>query len=324
RGFFFRLPLTAYRLPLTVLFFCLPSSLPAQSISMSAIAPGTTAVLGTPLNLELQASYPEGFSLRLDTASARSDSFALLKLSSAGKRISAGTVTERMTLEVLPLDIGISTFPSLAWIAVPESAAMPASAVKAFSPPIPMEIAGVAPSGCGKEIKDIRPPVKPFQWPGLLAALLLAAVAVLALFIYRRHLKSSAAGSECRFDGRQPDAIALEALNELLASGAWDAGRFREFYEKLAEILRLYVEKSMGIPAPLMNTSDLARKLRKRGIKLSDIGNARSLLETCDLVKFAKLIPSDTEKDRDCSLLRKFVEATRPAQTAEKITDVRC
>jgi hypothetical protein len=298
-----------------ILLFLLCPSAPlfALSVSFSARPPAEKAILGTPLRLELEASYPEGFSLQLDTTSAQSDSFALLNISSEKKQAAGGRITEKMTLATLPLDMGISTFPSLAWTAVPESTVISTFSIKAFSPPIPMEISAAAVSGEDREIKDIRPPVRPFPWPLLLALLLLAGAAGFALSVWRRSQKTATITAHCPDDIRLPDIAALEDLSALIASGIWEEGRFREFYERLAEITRLYVEKSMGIPAPLMTTSDLIRQLRKTGRKLSGIGEAHSLLDACDMVKFAKLVPSTTEKERDCALLQKFVETTRPA-----------
>ena len=58
---------------------------------------------------------------------------------------------------------------------------------------------------------------------------------------------------------------------------------------ELADLLRRYVERRFGEPAPGYTTSELARHLTGRGdVAPEDVARLRAILDACDLTKFAR------------------------------------
>ncbi len=108
------------------------------------------------------------------------------------------------------------------------------------------------------------------------------------------------------------DTVALRRLQELLATGWVENGRLKEFYIGLSDALRSYIENGFHCPALERTTSELLRDLRKQGkLESPVILQIKDLLESCDLVKFAKLRPDAAEALKDHASAVQIVEKTR-------------
>ena len=109
-----------------------------------------------------------------------------------------------------------------------------------------------------------------------------------------------------------PDVLALEQLQDLLADGGPDPEQLKIFYSRLSDILRTYIEQGFHCPALERTTNELLRDVRKRAVFDSESLLAlKELLESGDLVKFAKFRPEVDEALRDHALAVKVVEKTR-------------
>ncbi len=83
----------------------------------------------------------------------------------------------------------------------------------------------------------------------------------------------------------------LRARSELRA-GRTGPG---EVPERVAAILRAFVERQHGLPAPKLTTTELAAGCEQAGWPTDRIGSLRELLGTCDRAKFAGEAPSQDE-----------------------------
>lgn len=108
------------------------------------------------------------------------------------------------------------------------------------------------------------------------------------------------------------DVRALRRLQELMATGWVEAGKIKEFYSGISDIVRGYLEDAFKTPALERTTVEILRQLRKR-TELTSVAQAevQQLLESCDLVKFAKFRPEADEALKDHASAVKLVEATR-------------
>jgi hypothetical protein len=111
------------------------------------------------------------------------------------------------------------------------------------------------------------------------------------------------------------DEEALSRLAALKNSGWIEAGKPKEFYSRLSEIVRAYLERGFRLPALERTTSELVRDLARRqdfdpGVKAS----FRTLFEACDLVKFAKFRPDAEEAMKDYAAALDLVQKTRPRE----------
>lgn len=110
-----------------------------------------------------------------------------------------------------------------------------------------------------------------------------------------------------------PHEWALLELDKLAASGLMEAGQYKEFAEKLTDIFRIYVEKRFRISAPERTTEEFIAEMRGRQEFTQDQkGLVGKLLVFCDMIKFAKYAPQPSEMSEGVTIVRGFVEQTRP------------
>ncbi|NOY60668.1 MAG: protein BatD, partial [Calditrichaeota bacterium] len=127
--------------------------------------------------------------------------------------------------------------------------------------PIKITVQSLNPDQAG-DIRDIKPPLEPAKQYGriiLLASIILAAL-LLALFIFY-YIKRRKAGKSLiprkEKPSRPAHEIALEALEKLVQSDLLAAGKVKEYYIELSDIIRQYIGNRFYIYAMEMTTSQL-------------------------------------------------------------------
>lgn len=162
-------------------------------------------------------------------------------------------------------------------------------------------------SSIDTNFKDIRPE-KPIVegkinwWLLALYAVLVVALTsgliYLMVRLYRRYKsrKQNPAPPVVPQIIRTSEEIALDALEILKNKGLIQKGEYKQFHVEVSDIIRLYMEGKFRIQALESTTSELIAEFRqKRLIEENYISLLRRFLEVCDLVKFAKYIPSNEE-----------------------------
>jgi hypothetical protein len=114
-----------------------------------------------------------------------------------------------------------------------------------------------------------------------------------------------------------PHIIAERLLKELKAKQLWQKGDIKEYYSELTYILRAYIETAFHIPALESTTDELKDALQdsKHSVFQEQgdvIEKIQDLLQTADLVKFAKVIPPETVHDNFWLDAFDVVEKTKP------------
>lgn len=117
--------------------------------------------------------------------------------------------------------------------------------------------------------------------------------------------------------------IALEKLEQLEAAAAWKTGDIKGFQSDLTYILREYLENRYELQALEATSPEIIKDLKS--LKLDEEGTLRAVLETADLVKFAKAIPAESIHLESLAKVRNFVTATKytppPSTSNEKIAE---
>lgn len=112
---------------------------------------------------------------------------------------------------------------------------------------------------------------------------------------------------------------ALLALQKLDNSKYLIKSEYKEYYTDLTNIVRSYLEDEVHITALESTTSELITKLEmlkdSGSLKLDDdsIEQFQEVLETADLVKFAKSVPDSTVIKHDRELAEQLVNRTKEA-----------
>lgn len=181
-------------------------------------------------------------------------------------------------------------------------------------------------------ICDIKPVVEPpfdwrIFWTALVILLLVAALTVGGIWVYRKYFKNrgSEEGEEEEVkDLRPAHVIAFEQLEELKGEKLWQEGKVKMYYTKLTDIVKGYIAKRYGISAMEQTSDDLLHELRtntKVDIPKESVDTLKEMLQLSDLVKFAKWNPLPPENEKAFEEGKDFIYRTKKEETIEN--DVR-
>lgn len=160
----------------------------------------------------------------------------------------------------------------------------------------------------------------PFLWsewaPSFWLSLLLLVVLILVSYLYVRLRDNKPIISRIRFVRHvPPHQKAMMQISKIKDEHVDTGGDQKEYYTRLTDTLRTYLEERFGIKAMEMTTGEIVERLRKEEDQ-SKIEELRELLETADLVKFAKHTALLNERDRNMESVIGFIEATKGDETA--------
>lgn len=152
-------------------------------------------------------------------------------------------------------------------------------------------------------------------WVYILLGVLIVAGGVCAYLIMSKKVNVTILPQKKRLP---PDQIAFNRLNALKEAQLWEKGQEKEYYTRLIDILRDYLQERFGINAMEMTSSQILKALRAN--KETQLLHSRMerVVEIADFVKFAKVRPLPDDNVRAFSDSMQFVEETRPApETSE-------
>lgn len=153
-------------------------------------------------------------------------------------------------------------------------------------------------------------------WVYILLGLLIVAGGVCAYLIMSKKVNVTILPQKKRLP---PDQIAFNRLNALKEAQLWEKGQEKEYYTRLIDILRDYLQERFGINAMEMTSSQILKALRANEETRLSHSRMERVVEIADFVKFAKVRPLPDDNVRAFSDAMQFVEETRPApETTEE------
>lgn len=121
---------------------------------------------------------------------------------------------------------------------------------------------------------------------------------------------------------RPAHEIAYDHLRKLVEQDLVKQGRIKEFYERISDILRHYIEHRFDLRAPERTTEEFLAELRfTDSLSTADKNSLGEFLEHCDMVKFAKYNPTTDQIQRTFDLVKDFIEKTKSDERRIDITD---
>ena len=116
--------------------------------------------------------------------------------------------------------------------------------------------------------------------------------------------------------------IAYERLKALVKQNLVEAGKIKEFYERISSILRHYIEHRFDLRAPERTTEEFLAELKYTDVlSASDKESLEEFLTHCDLVKFARHSPTTEQIQQTFDLVKDFIEKTKSDERRIDITD---
>ena len=173
-------------------------------------------------------------------------------------------------------------------------------------------IAGFAPVAEpeGKKFFDFVPDwIADFWWVIIIVLLAIAAF----IWAMRRYRKEGTVLP--KKPEPSPYETAIRDLQALKKEGLWEKGQEKEYFTRLTDILRIYLERRFGINAMEMTSREIMDRLYDSDVR--DKRNyVRQILSVADFVKFAKVRPLPADNIEAYNNAVKFVEETKPEPPA--------
>lgn len=172
--------------------------------------------------------------------------------------------------------------------------------------------------------KDVQD--NPFKWSEwsskLYLSILVFILLLLSAWLYLRLKQHKPIIAHIRIIKRlPPHQKALKAIDHIKAAKMQASDNSKEYYTKLTDTLRQYIEERFGFSAMEMTSSEIIQLLQEKG-DLTMIQELRELFQTADLVKFAKYSTMLGENDMNLVNAINFIDKTKQENvpTEERIT----
>ena len=262
-----------------------------------------------PFAVQLTVAHPEGTTIQPDENSFSPD-FEIVDA-----QFSAPTPEQtQITFTAVPFALEVSTF------TVTMDLLQNGEKVNQTQAAIPITITPVKLFD-DKEIKEIRPPKLPLSLRAWILCLLLAAGLVwLLVWLTQRKKRIQTQKLAAPQDNRPPHVIALSQINALIDSGLWENQKYKLFYITLSDILRQYLWQQFKLDTSADTSVELLRRVKTCPQLTPFLPPLKEFVSSANLVKFAKVIPTVQDRNRDITTLRFVIDQTtpKPPATEEK------
>jgi len=157
--------------------------------------------------------------------------------------------------------------------------------------------------------------------PWILGLILLASIIFLALYAINRRRKNIPLFSMPAKPKLPPHVVALSELDKLKEEQLWQHDKVKDYYTRLTDIVRVYLEERYEVPAMEQTTQEILTEFKGEGseIKGKLYAGLQKTLETADLVKFAKYTPLADENHFVLVNAYTLVEETKSEPAPEPV-----
>lgn len=168
-----------------------------------------------------------------------------------------------------------------------------------------------------KPIQEVKKPFTSYGWIlTIIAAVLLLLIVAFVYFVFIRKKKFPFLQTQKKL---LPFDRAIQDLKKLQNSKYLIQSQHKEYYTRLTDIVKAYLEEEVHILAKESTTDELLAKINllqekgKLNLNQETITNLKRVLQTADLVKFAKNKPSDDNAEYDRETIENVVIKTKEA-----------
>jgi hypothetical protein len=298
-----------------LLFF--PAAAMPQEIKVTSSPDTATILIGDQTRFTVSAEIPAGMTADLKTVTdTLAGKIIILSRSPRDTTLSTDgnlTITDRYL--VTAFDTGTYTIP-------PFYAEMTSgdSLLRYYSDYsfLKVQRPEVTPPDTTDVIFDIiGPRSAPVTFAEVLPWLVIALIAAIVLYILARFLPRNPLRRFVRPPAPPEPAhvIALRELKALMEEELWQRGEVKEYYSRLSDITRRYIDNRYGISSPELTTDETVRMLQKAAVTTGgQMSLVKELLSLSDMVKFAKYVPGSELHEKYYADAVRFVEETRIAE----------
>lgn len=273
------------------------------------------------LLLEFEASVEPGYELKTPEVEAKLEDFGIVDWLDCGDRLDEkNNVIKKYQYRLEPFLSGNYQIPPFTF-EFHDANDPEAKKYELVTEPVDIEVTSLLGEQHGElviaDIEDIveMPATKAYLWWTLGAAGVIAAVGVW-LYLRRKRV------AEIVRIFKPAHEIALWRLQALIEEDLVKAGEIKEFYERISNILRCYIEHRFDLRAPERTTEEFLSELAVTDVlAVSDKNDLAEFLKHCDLVKFARHSPTDEQIQRTFDMVTGFIEKTRSDEKKIDVTE---
>jgi hypothetical protein len=287
---------------LTVLLFSIfaaavpQSDAPPAGAAVQLNATPLKATVGDPIRLEVDVTTPPGNRVEILKPEILTGNFAILEFSPESKIVEQKDKLLRHKARIVAAiyKTGSFTFPPIRIILEDSSG----KKTTVSSPSATIEIQSIIDKNATlKDLKtqaDIPEKFNWFLWMGIaLAGCILGFL--LWQFLKRRRNRPTTANTT---PVKNPLEAAESDLRALLSQGLPTSGMEKKFYILLSDIVKRILESGFGISTEEQTTSEIMISLRQvPNLDIEKLEVIEVFLTSCDIVKFAKYVPSNSEHE---------------------------
>ena len=150
--------------------------------------------------------------------------------------------------------------------------------------------------------------------PYILGIILIASL-IFFIFYYinRKKHKRSLFGKPLK-EIEPPHIVALRSLDQIRNEKLWQQNQIKKYYSKVTETLRIYIQNEFHIKTLECTTDEILSEFRNHKDLIPDklYNELKDILNTADLVKFAKYKPAADDNEQTLQKAYVFVETTKP------------
>jgi hypothetical protein len=274
------------------------------------------------LTLQLEAAIEPGYELKMPTVEKVLENFGIVDWDNLGDKLDEkNNVVKRYRYRLEPFVSGTYQIPAFTFefydVNSPEE-----KKYELMTEPIDIEVASLLGEQKAElKIADIEgvvemPKKASYWWIWILCIFVIAAAMVTWFILRRKKTK------EIIRIFKPAHEIAYIRLRALVGQKLVEAGKIKEFYEQISDILRHYIEHRFNLHAPERTTEEFLAELPETNV-LSEAVQERlaEFLRHCDLVKFAKYSPSAEQIQKTFDLVKDFIETTKSEEKKIDVTE---
>lgn len=169
---------------------------------------------------------------------------------------------------------------------------------------------------------DIKPLAEyPFNiwdywWVGVI--ILGIALIAFAIWLYIKWRKNKKGLFDFSKPKEPPYMVAIKELQKLKNEKLWEHDKTKQYYTRLTDIVRQYIEDTFGVQAMEMTSEEILQALQNIKLDKKELyEELKSMFEYSDLAKFATYKPSPVENERSYQYAYNFIETTKPQSESE-------
>lgn len=298
------------------LLLAIPAATHAQSdASVHAKIDAVQITVGDQIRVFLEAQHDVQKSKL--TWAVVPDSFDHLEVVERGKidTLKQGNIEiYKQRLLVTGFDSGKFTIPSMVFAVTPTDGATYNLQTDSFS-----VVVQTVPVDTTKPFKGIKGIFQvPSSWMDYLLYIIIAAVLIIAAILITAYIVRKRKNRPVVVPAAPVISLhdrTMRLFDELEAQQLWQAGKVKEYYTQLTDILRLYIEERFNTAAMELTTDELLHKARMRADMQPYFLQLEQVLHMADLAKFAKAQPLPEEHTAAMASARAYVNASKQTVT---------